>query len=167
MFGGGTSNDYDDIVGTCMSSSFRGTRHSKSTAKATDENLTGENWELILNMCDKVQDEGQPGYVPLSRLTKGRKIKHAQSPLGYCSYSASTGTSQSQRSALCAFISRGPFQEPGHRCSSRDCFSSIYSRTREVDHRSRMSTVPFNMFSNGMYAPRIPMTRSESALLGL
>jgi hypothetical protein len=33
------------------------------TDKATDENLTSENWELILNLCDKVQDEGQAGYV--------------------------------------------------------------------------------------------------------
>ncbi|KIM38361.1 hypothetical protein M413DRAFT_420484 [Hebeloma cylindrosporum] len=31
------------------------------TDKATDENLTSENWELILNLCDKVQDEGQAG----------------------------------------------------------------------------------------------------------
>ena len=27
--------------------------------KTTDENLTSENWELILNLCDKVQDEGE------------------------------------------------------------------------------------------------------------
>lgn len=31
--------------------------------KTTDENLTGENWELILNLCDKVQDEGEQGYA--------------------------------------------------------------------------------------------------------
>ena len=31
-------------------------------AKTTDENLTSENWELILNCCDKVQEEGQDGY---------------------------------------------------------------------------------------------------------
>ena len=31
--------------------------------KATDETLTGENWEIILNMCDKVQDEGEQGSV--------------------------------------------------------------------------------------------------------
>lgn len=30
-------------------------------AKTTDENLTSENWELILNLCDKVQDEGEQG----------------------------------------------------------------------------------------------------------
>ena len=32
-------------------------------AKTTDENLTSENWELILNLCDKVQDEGEQGYA--------------------------------------------------------------------------------------------------------
>ncbi|TCD65854.1 ESCRT-0 subunit protein hse1 [Steccherinum ochraceum] len=44
MFRGGQANPYDEIVG-----------------KATDENLTGENWELILNLCDKVQEEGEAG----------------------------------------------------------------------------------------------------------
>ncbi|KAL6306195.1 hypothetical protein BKA93DRAFT_729873 [Sparassis latifolia] len=44
MFRGGQPNPYDDIVG-----------------KTTDENLTSENWELILNLCDKVQDEGEQG----------------------------------------------------------------------------------------------------------
>ncbi|TFK65081.1 hypothetical protein BDN72DRAFT_773841 [Pluteus cervinus] len=44
MFGGGTVNPYDEIV-----------------VKTTDENLTSENWELILNLCDKVQDEGESG----------------------------------------------------------------------------------------------------------
>ena len=31
--------------------------------KTTDENLTSENWELILNLCDKVSDEGQEGSI--------------------------------------------------------------------------------------------------------
>lgn len=31
--------------------------------KTTDENLTSENWELILNLCDKVQEEGEQGCV--------------------------------------------------------------------------------------------------------
>ncbi|KII87126.1 hypothetical protein PLICRDRAFT_113324 [Plicaturopsis crispa FD-325 SS-3] len=44
MFRSGQANPYDDIVN-----------------KTTDENLTGENWELILNLCDKVQDEGEQG----------------------------------------------------------------------------------------------------------
>ncbi|KAI0718076.1 hypothetical protein C8T65DRAFT_827856 [Cerioporus squamosus] len=44
MFRGGQPNPYDDIV-----------------AKTTDENLTAENWELILNLCDKVQEEGEQG----------------------------------------------------------------------------------------------------------
>ncbi|KAI0675956.1 hypothetical protein C8Q78DRAFT_964306 [Trametes maxima] len=44
MFRGGQPNAYDEIV-----------------VKTTDENLTGENWELILNLCDKVQEEGEQG----------------------------------------------------------------------------------------------------------
>ncbi|KAJ7264385.1 hypothetical protein C8J57DRAFT_1031367, partial [Mycena rebaudengoi] len=44
MFGGTSNNPYDEIV-----------------IKTTDENLTSENWELILNLCDKVQDEGPTG----------------------------------------------------------------------------------------------------------
>ncbi|EPT01024.1 hypothetical protein FOMPIDRAFT_1162436 [Fomitopsis schrenkii] len=44
MFRGGQANSYDEIV-----------------VKTTDENLTSENWELILNLCDKVQDEGEQG----------------------------------------------------------------------------------------------------------
>ncbi|KAG8220769.1 hypothetical protein J3R82DRAFT_2200 [Butyriboletus roseoflavus] len=40
MFRAGQTNPYDDIV-----------------VKATDENLTSENWEVILNLCDKVQEE--------------------------------------------------------------------------------------------------------------
>jgi hypothetical protein len=35
--------------------------HLRRTVKATDETLTSENWELILNLCDKVQDEGEQG----------------------------------------------------------------------------------------------------------
>ncbi|KAI1793433.1 hypothetical protein LXA43DRAFT_1000697 [Ganoderma leucocontextum] len=44
MFRGGQANPYDEIV-----------------VKTTDENLTSENWELILNLCDKVQEEGEQG----------------------------------------------------------------------------------------------------------
>ncbi|KAF8511802.1 hypothetical protein BU17DRAFT_54359 [Hysterangium stoloniferum] len=44
MFAGKQANAYDEIV-----------------AKTTDENLTSENWELILNLCDKVNDEGEVG----------------------------------------------------------------------------------------------------------
>ncbi|CDO72078.1 hypothetical protein BN946_scf184962.g21 [Trametes cinnabarina] len=44
MFRAGQANNYDEVV-----------------AKTTDENLTGENWELILNLCDKVQEEGEQG----------------------------------------------------------------------------------------------------------
>ncbi|KAI0299289.1 hypothetical protein BC826DRAFT_906506 [Russula brevipes] len=44
MFKGTPANPYDDIV-----------------VKATDETLTSENWEIILNLCDKVLEEGEQG----------------------------------------------------------------------------------------------------------
>ncbi|KAH9992720.1 hypothetical protein BJV74DRAFT_771568 [Russula compacta] len=44
MFKATPANPYDDIV-----------------VKATDETLTSENWEIILNLCDKVQEEGEQG----------------------------------------------------------------------------------------------------------
>jgi signal transducing adaptor molecule len=44
MFKGTVANPYDDVV-----------------VKATDETLTSENWQIILNLCDKVQDEGEQG----------------------------------------------------------------------------------------------------------
>lgn len=31
--------------------------------KATDENQTSENWEILLNLCDKVGEEGEQGCV--------------------------------------------------------------------------------------------------------
>lgn len=69
MFRAGQPNTYDDIVGTLLA--FVISRHTytlsltlspwNGSAKTTDENLTTENWELILNLCDKVQDEGEQG----------------------------------------------------------------------------------------------------------
>jgi signal transducing adaptor molecule len=43
MFSGPT-NPYDELVN-----------------KATDENLASENWDVNLQICDKVNDEGAPG----------------------------------------------------------------------------------------------------------
>lgn len=48
--------------------------------KTTDENLTDENWELILNLCDKVQDEGEQGCVYC--------LSHQKEPLDDVSHSA-------------------------------------------------------------------------------
>lgn len=47
------------IICNCILRSFR--LMKRALAKTTDENLTSENWELILNLCDKVQDEGEQG----------------------------------------------------------------------------------------------------------
>lgn len=70
MFKSTPANPYDDIVGKSHRCYIyppgvyppHTIRHHE-TVKATDETLTGENWEIILNMCDKVQDEGEQGSV--------------------------------------------------------------------------------------------------------
>lgn len=66
MFGGSSSTEYEDIVSEWLHTIFPEHRliaSNRCADKTTDENLTSENWELILNLCDKVQDEKQPGYV--------------------------------------------------------------------------------------------------------
>ena len=62
MFRAGQPNPYDEIVGTLSGLIVFQSTHV-NLAKTTDENLTSENWELILNLCDKVQEEGETGYV--------------------------------------------------------------------------------------------------------
>jgi signal transducing adaptor molecule len=62
MFRGGQPNPYEDVVGEIkvnITNLVHGLTHYP--AKTTDENLTSENWELILNLCDKVQDDGEQG----------------------------------------------------------------------------------------------------------
>ena len=74
---------------------------------ATDENLTGENWETFLNLCDKVQDEGEMGFVfahstfatVLMCTQRDRSI--AQTPC----------TSLSNRTIICTFPCRGALEE--------------------------------------------------------
>ena len=63
MFKAGQPNPYDEIVGTParISLDFGQKFIIGAIAKTTDENLTSENWELILNLCDKVQEEGEQG----------------------------------------------------------------------------------------------------------
>lgn len=57
----GTTNPYDEIVGTYMTDKIGGNMLIIVSVKATDENQTSENWEIILNLCDKVADEGEQG----------------------------------------------------------------------------------------------------------
>lgn len=66
MFKAAQPSPYDDIVGTSIDAKHTlfpdsPLIHPQRTVKATDETLTSENWELILNLCDKVQDEGETG----------------------------------------------------------------------------------------------------------
>lgn len=70
MFMSTPANPYDDVVGKSHICHIfppavytpHTFRHNEKV-KATDETLTGENWEIILNLCDKVQDEGDQGSV--------------------------------------------------------------------------------------------------------
>lgn len=40
------------------------------SAKATDENLTSENWELIMDVCDKVTTEDTGGKDAVASMIK-------------------------------------------------------------------------------------------------
>ena len=56
---------------------------SCSAVKATDENQTSENWEIILNLCDKVQDEGEQGsdfYLRWQQCPHAHSIMRTQGP---------------------------------------------------------------------------------------
>ena len=72
MFKGTPANPYDDVVGKSHKCHILSSRRLPNPhpfllekVKATDETLTSENWEIILNLCDKVQDEGEQGSVSL------------------------------------------------------------------------------------------------------
>ena len=86
MFGGGSSSEYEDIVSELSLAGMLLEQMliTAYTDKATDENLTSENWELILNLCDKVQDEGQSGYVvnpSICRIQSNGQISEPTTPL--------------------------------------------------------------------------------------
>lgn len=103
-------------------------------AKTTDENLTGENWELILNLCDKVQDEGDQGYVAMSN-TASLILTLFQSSECHRRYLEALDASDIQCSALHAHACRVSHQELRNRSASRDFISRIYSGTRETHYR--------------------------------
>lgn len=58
-------NAFDDVVGKLRQKPHLGLGLTSSAAKATDENLTSENWEYILDVCDKVSssDSGSKDVV--------------------------------------------------------------------------------------------------------
>lgn len=73
MFRAVQGNQFDDAVGEC--SDFQTLKClgcalllTAISVKATDENLTSENWELILDVCDKVSTH-ENGYVEAIRPT--------------------------------------------------------------------------------------------------
>jgi len=58
-------NPFDEVVGMCSSHhNILAVDHDTDTckAKATDENLTSENWESILDVCDQVNAKPDEGY---------------------------------------------------------------------------------------------------------
>lgn len=83
MFKSAPANPYDDIVGkshTYVISSLSVftllliLSATTQKVKATDETLTGENWETILNLCDKVQEEGEQGSVSRHLYSKVHRL---------------------------------------------------------------------------------------------
>jgi len=51
-----------------------------AAAKATDENLTSENWEFILDVCDKVNAKPEDGCLPLPGTSRCRNANSTCRP---------------------------------------------------------------------------------------
>lgn len=152
MFGGGTSTEYDDIVSKSSHVypiHIAGLDSDSLSDKTTDENLTSENWELILNLCDKVQDEGQTGYAsqPLVTPTRAKLTLplcaaaahvylYLQGPQCDCGHPEAPRAPQPERAAVRAVADRVAEQEPGHRNPSRAGVQSVHPGPREAHHRS-------------------------------
>lgn len=104
--------------------------------KATDENLTSENWEVILNLCDKVQEEGEPGYLLLSLyLTHRPDIPFLQCSQCHRRRHQTPRAPQSKRPTLLTFPRGISLQELWDRSSPRIGFTRIHSGSREARHR--------------------------------
>jgi hypothetical protein len=63
MFRTGAVNPFDEAVSTSPLIFPGDLSNYCAIAKATDENLTAENWELILDVCDKVDAKPEEGYA--------------------------------------------------------------------------------------------------------
>ena len=86
--------------------------------KATDETLTGENWEIILNLCDKVQDEGEQGSV----------VRHLNSPVYAHTYIASA------RNVIAAILKRLAHRNPNVQLYSLTLTESLSKNCGKVLH---------------------------------
>lgn len=105
--------------------------------KATDENMTSENWEVILNLCDKVGDEGESGYLILFlNPTHRPDIPFLQCSQCHRRRHQTPRTPQSERPTLLTFPRRISLQELWNRSQARIGFTRIHSGSREAHHRS-------------------------------
>lgn len=102
-------------------------------AKTTDENLTSENWELILNLCDKVVEEGDEGCV------SGYFAVHfyscaLQGSRGHSGSLEAPGASQSQCPALYSLTQRLALQELRNQSQQGTRFPCFHPGSREDRH---------------------------------
>jgi hypothetical protein len=132
MFGGGGTNPYDEIVSEYQRSlSVFKSNDLDDAAKTTDENLTSENWELIINCCDKVQEEGQEGYAILWLIIVALSIMLTRAILQgsrcHCGHTQATSTPQSKRPAVRIVFGRVSAEERRNRGKSRDSIEGVHT----------------------------------------
>lgn len=70
MFRSGQTNPFDEVVSNAPAAviPMSPLLTMCAIAKATDENLTSENWQLILDVCDQVDSKPEDGYPNLIHL---------------------------------------------------------------------------------------------------
>ena len=152
MFKSTPANPYDDVVGKSHKCHIftpgiytpHTLRHNKKV-KATDETLTGENWEIILNLCDKVQDEGEQGSVS----------RHLYSPIILTFLSA--------RNVIAAILKRLAHRNPNVQLYSLTLSESL-SKNCGKDLHSEIASRAFTQALERLITDRV-RTLTISALL--
>ena len=111
-------------------------RHNEKV-KATDETLTVENWEIILNLCDKVQDEGEQGSV----------FRHLNSPIVLTQFA-------SARNVIAAILKRLAHRNPNVQLYSLTLAESL-SKNCGKDLHSEIASRAFTQALERLITDRV------------
>lgn len=109
MFSRAATNPLDDLV-----------------SKATDENLTSENWELILSVCDKVDADTENG-ARNAILAVQKRLGHRNANVQLSSLTVGYPDKPDHDLILTTPVSRSSIEELRLQGSPRNSFESFHA----------------------------------------